>query len=76
MSKDGHVEQPSEEGDHASSENPYTTPVVVDDIQTPQRGRSVLVDTMKGLGLAIAVLLLIVVVGYGLLVGCCTMAFG
>jgi hypothetical protein len=72
MSKESRDEGPNNEGNRAGSENPYTSPVEGSQIET-ERTPSGFAAAMKSLGLMCAVLLLIVVVGFGLLIGCCSM---
>ena len=64
---------PSNEANPVGSENPYAGPVEGSRIEAPQRTTSGFAAAMKTLGLMCAVLLLVVVVGFGLLIGCCGM---
>ena len=73
MSKESHDEGPSNEANSAGSGNPYADPIESGHRQPPQPRPNVFVDLMKVTGLALAVSLLIVVVGFGLLIGCCSM---
>ena len=74
MPENENGEQPKEEGERVGEENPYTSPVEGGGSQPPQRASGTFADGMKAFGLFLAVLLLIVVVVFGLLVGCCSMS--
>lgn len=63
------------EENRAENENPYASPTEGGGIDA-QRTSSGFAAGMKSLGLVLAILLLVVVVGFGLLIGCCSMGPG
>ena len=60
-----------------AAENPYATPITThSDAQTPPKlpaSPGGWAAVLKVLGFSVAALLLVIVVGFGLLVGCCAM---
>ena len=68
-------DRPSDEVDGQVPENPYTAPAEDPSERpvVPKSSGGVVFELMRALGLTLAVVLLVIVVGYGLLIGCCSM---